>query len=412
MQKILNVNARQILDSRGNPTIEVEVISDKGCGRAMVPSGASTGAHEAVELRDNGKSFHGLGVQKAVKNVNVIIKKNIVGKTLTQGELDHILIKLDGTKNKKNLGANAILGVSVAACKALVGKTSEPLAEYIAELAHTTQKMPMPFMNVINGGKHAGREFDVQEHMWVPIKTKNFNDALQASVESYQTLRLLLKKKCGARATLVGDEGGFSPDLDTAEQRLSLMEKALDENGVKNKFAFALDCAASEFYNKKTKKYQLGKKKYDTLSLIEYYKDLIRKFDVISIEDPFDQEDWKSFSMFTKKMNGKVQVIGDDLLCTNRERIEKAIKEKACNTLLLKMNQIGTLTETIEAAKLTLKHDWKVMVSHRSGETEDSFIADLAVGLGTGQCKFGAPCRSERTAKYNQLLRLAEHFEK
>ncbi|MDO8428136.1 MAG: phosphopyruvate hydratase [Candidatus Diapherotrites archaeon] len=407
---IAKIHSRQVLDSRGTPTIETTIFTDYGSFSAMVPSGASTGSFEAVELRDNGKSFHGKSVQKAIQNVNQIIAPKLKNfPVCNQKELDQLLIKLDGTENKRKLGANAILSVSLAAARASAFACDLPLYSYLSELAGTkTVSLPVPQMNVINGGKHAGFEHDVQEHMFFPSKFKTFSQALQASTDCYHELKNLLKKKFGPTAIAVGDEGGFVPPLNSVEKRLDFMTQAIDEQGYSGKISLALDCAASEFYNKETHTYKLGNKIFSSSELIDFYSELISKYPIVSIEDGFAEEDWQAWQMFTKKMSKKIQIVGDDLLVTNSKRIQKAIKQKSCNSLLLKVNQIGTLTESIQAFQLARKHNWNVVVSHRSGETEDSFIADLVVGLNAGQSKFGAPARSERTAKYNRLLAIEE----
>lgn len=404
---IKKIHARQILDSRGNPTIEVELTTEKGIFKASVPSGASTGTHEAVELRDNLKAYLGKGVQQAIKNIS-LIEKALKGKDETkQKEIDGIMIALDGTPNKSKLGANAILAVSMAVCRA--GANTTPLYKHIAKIAKTKPKLPTPYMNVINGGKHAGNGLAMQEFMIAP-KAKTFSKALQMGTETYHVLKKVIQEKHGLNACNVGDEGGFAPPVENAQEALELLTEAIQRAGYAGKISIAMDCAASEFY--RNGKYDLGfKTKTNLISsdeLANTYKAFIKKYPIVSIEDPFDQEDFKGYANFTKAVKAKTQVVGDDLLVTNPKRIQIAIDQKACNALLLKINQIGTITESIEAHNLAKKAGWDVMVSHRSGETEDSFIADLAVGLGTGQIKTGAPCRSERNAKYNQLLRIEE----
>ena len=409
--KIRSVRAREILDSRGNPTVAVNLRTGDCCVVSMVPSGASTGVHEALELRDNNKArYSGKGVLKAVNNVNKIIEKKLIGKDCrNQREIDNFLIELDGTGNKSRLGANAILGASMAVCRAGACCSGRPLYRHIQKLSNSTKLLlPMPQMNVINSGKHAGVEHDIQEHMIMPVGFKAFKDALMAGAETYHNLKNILKKKYGARASLLGDEGGFAPPIKDVEGRLELLMKAIKESGYNGKMKLALDCAASEFYDKKSNKYTINNKRYNNGELIDFYKKLIRKFPIVSIEDGFSQDDWNGWNQFNTELGSKIQIVGDDLLVTSIKRIKKALDENACNALLLKVNQIGTVTESIDAANVAFKNKWNVVVSHRSGETEDSFIADLAVGLGAPQSKFGAPARSERTAKYNRLLRIEE----
>ncbi|MBI2650788.1 phosphopyruvate hydratase [Candidatus Woesearchaeota archaeon] len=409
--KIRKIKAREVLDSRGNPTIGVDLITKSCCAKSIVPSGASTGIHEALELRDNDrKRYSGKGVLKAVSNVNKIIAGKVIGLDCRdQREIDNILVELDGTENKSKLGANAVLGVSMAVCKAGAVCSNKPLYQHIQKLSNSKKLiLPVPQMNVINSGKHAGIGHDIQEHMIVPANFKSFSDALRAGVETYHSLKNILKKKYGAKAALLGDEGGFAPPIADIEERLELMLKAIGEAGYNGKIKLALDCAASEFYNEEKKQYTIINKKYNNEELIDFYKKLIKKFSIISIEDGFAQDDWKGWQLLSRELGKKIQIVGDDLLATNIMRIRKALDEKACNSLLLKVNQIGTVTEAIDAANIAFKNKWNVVVSHRSGETEDSFIADLCVGIGANQSKFGAPARSERTAKYNRLLRIEE----
>jgi enolase len=400
--KIKEIKAREVLDSRGNPTVEVEVITQDGTiGRAMVPSGASTGQHEALELRDGGTRYHGKGVLKAIKNVEKIAQK-LKGRDVTeQEEIDRYMIHLDGSKNKKRFGANAMLGISMAVARAAANCKGLPLYKY---LGNDSRTLPLPFCNVINGGKHAGGKLEMQEFMIVPIKATSFAMAARMASEIYHVLKKLIKDKYGASAANVGDEGGFAPNIDTAEQALDLLVKAIDQAGYTNLVKIAMDPASTEFFhnNKYTRK-NLSPDK-----MIAYYKKLIEKYPIISIEDPFAEDDFKTYEKMMK--DNKIQIVGDDLLVTNPERIKFAVAKGLCNALLLKVNQIGTLTEAIEAAKISMENGWHVMVSHRSGETEDSFIADLAVALGTGQIKLGAPCRADRTAKFNQLIRIEEEL--
>ncbi|MEK6949243.1 MAG: phosphopyruvate hydratase [Nanoarchaeota archaeon] len=415
MLKIKKVVAREVLDSRGNPTIEVDVFTEKCFASAIVPSGASTGSHEALELRDNDeKRYNGKGVLKAVDNVNNIISKKIVGLDCeNQKKIDELMINLDGTENKSKLGANAILGVSMAVCKAAAIEKNIDLFQYINNISNNKNKskkftLPIPQLNIINGGKHAGIENDIQEHMVMPVKFKTFSEALRAGVEVYHELGRLLKSKFGSHGILLGDEGGYVPKIDNVNERLELISKAIENAGYKNKIFLALDCAASEFFY--SDYYKIGSKNYSPGELIDFYKNLIKKYGIISIEDGMAEDDWNGWKQLNRELGSKIQIVGDDLLVTNAKRIGQAIKEKVCNALLLKVNQIGTVTEAIEAAQLAFKNKWNVVVSHRSGETEDSFIADLVVGLNAGQSKFGAPARSERTTKYNRLLRIEEEL--
>ncbi|MBR9692077.1 phosphopyruvate hydratase [Candidatus Woesearchaeota archaeon] len=405
---IRKIRAREILDSRGNPTVEVEIITDSAFTRAAVPSGASTGKHEAIELRDGGKRYNGKGVLKAVKNVNKRIAPRLEGLDVKdQARIDKIMLKLDGTPNKSKLGANAILGVSMAVCKARALERGMPLNEYIAELAGIKEAViPVPSFNVINGGRHAGNKLDIQEYMILPVDAKNFKEAMQIGAEVYHALKEIIKKKYGVNAVNVGDEGGFAPPLKKVEEPLKLLQSAIKKAGYTSKVMIGIDAAASEFYSKR--KYNVEGKKLIGDKLVGVYKKLIKKYPIASIEDPFAQDDFKPWTKLTKSAGKEVQIVGDDLLCTNIKRIEKAIAGKCCNALLLKVNQIGTVSEAIEAAKKAQEKGWGVMVSHRSGETCDDFIADLAVGLNAGQIKSGAPCRGERLAKYNQLLRIEE----
>ena len=408
MSKITSVYARQVFDSRGNPTVECEVNTQKSCARAMVPSGVSTGQNEAVELRDNGKSFHGKGVLNAVNNVNKIIAKKIVGKDSTDQEvIDNLMISLDGTRNKARLGANAILAVSLAVCRAASEETTHDVFRHVASLFGTKKYvLPVPAFNIINGGKHAGTKLDIQEYMILPDKAKNFSEAMQIGVEVYQELKKIIAEKFGRQFTNVGDEGGFTPPLTCIEEPFDLILDALNNLGYWKKVKLGIDCAASTFY--RDGKYYLGGEEFTANELVDKYAELVDNYPLASIEDPFHENDFLSFTELNKKVGKKVQVVGDDLTVTNPSRIQKAIVHNSCNCLLLKVNQIGTLTEAFESAKLAFANDWNVMVSHRSGETEDDVIADLAVGIGANQIKSGAPCRSERLAKYNRLLRIED----
>ncbi len=413
--KIQNIYARQVLDSRGNPTIEVDVFTKSSIGSAAVPSGASTGKHEAYELRDKKKAFHGKGVLKAIENVNGKLAKKLKGMEIDeQRDIDDAMVKLDKTDNKKRLGANAILGVSMACTRAGANSYNLHLHEYLGALYGNKEfVLPVPFANIINGGVHAGNELKFQEFMIAPVKAKSFSEAVQIVSEVYHELKKLLEETYGKQATSVGDEGGFAPPINTPEEALDLIEAALEESGHKRKVRIAIDAAASEFYDKKTNFYEVGNGKHYTASeLVEYYASLVNKYRIISIEDPFHEDDFESFAALRGKVAGKAQVVGDDLTVTSVERIKHAIKMGSCNVLLLKVNQIGTITEAMEAAYLAQTNDWSVMVSHRSGETEDPFIADLAVAINAGQIKLGAPARGERTSKYNQLLRIEESLGK
>jgi enolase len=406
MPKIKKIKAREILDSRGHPTIEVDVFTNNFKGTASVPSGASTGVHEALELRDHTKRYLGKGVQKAVRNVERKIAPLLIGINCTkQQEIDQLMIKKDGTENKTKLGANAILAVSLACARAAAQSKKQPLFVYINKMLPKSKiLLPRIFFNIINGGKHADNKLSFQEFMVSP-KFNSVKQNLQAASEIYHTLKKDLHQKYGKGTTNVGDEGGFAPlKLNTAMDVLKMLNKAIKDANYKGKVDIAMDCAASEFYLKG--KYLVDGKKLSKDDLTKYYLQLIRNHPIISIEDPFEQEDFISFAELKKRCN--IQIVGDDLTVTNIDRIEEGIKENSCNCLLLKVNQIGTLTEALNAVKLAYKNDWEVMVSHRSGETEDTFIADLAVGIGCGQIKAGAPCRSERTAKYNRLLRIEE----
>lgn len=407
MVKILGLKARQVLDSRGNPTVEAQLLTKGGEFFAIVPSGASTGTHEALELRDKGKEYNGKGVLKAVSNVNSVIAKKLVNSSFSsQQELDNAMIALDGTANKSVLGANAILGVSMAFARALASERGLELYESLGKTAGNKKfVLPTPQLNVINGGKHAGIENDFQEHMFVP-KLKTFSEQLRAGTEAYHALKGILHKKFGSQAMLLGDEGGFAPKIGTIDERLELMLKAIDETGYSGKIKLALDCASSEFF--RGGKYFVGKNSYSSRELVDFYSELAGRFPIVSIEDGLAEDDWAGWAEMNAKLGKKIQVVGDDLLVTNAGRIKRAVEEKSCNALLLKVNQIGTVTESIGAAELAEKSGWNVIVSHRSGESEDPFIADLVVGLGSGQSKFGAPARSERVAKYNRLLRIEE----
>nr|AAL59917.1 putative enolase (2-phospho-D-glycerate hydroylase) [Arabidopsis thaliana] len=426
MATITVVKARQIFDSRGNPTVEVDIHTSNGIKvTAAVPSGASTGIYEALELRDGGSDYLGKGVSKAVGNVNNIIGPALIGKDPTQQTaIDNFMVhELDGTQNewgwcKQKLGANAILAVSLAVCKAGAVVSGIPLYKHIANLAGNPKiVLPVPAFNVINGGSHAGNKLAMQEFMILPVGAASFKEAMKMGVEVYHHLKSVIKKKYGHDATNVGDEGGFAPNIQENKEGLELLKTAIEKAGYTGKVVIGMDVAASEFYSE-DKTYDLnfkeennnGSQKISGDALKDLYKSFVAEYPIVSIEDPFDQDDWEHYAKMTTECGTEVQIVGDDLLVTNPKRVAKAIAEKSCNALLLKVNQIGSVTESIEAVKMSKKAGWGVMTSHRSGETEDTFIADLAVGLSTGQIKTGAPCRSERLAKYNQLLRIEEEL--
>eukprot|EP01117_Protostelium_nocturnum_P002819 TRINITY_DN13738_c0_g1_i1.p1 TRINITY_DN13738_c0_g1~~TRINITY_DN13738_c0_g1_i1.p1 ORF type:complete len:434 (-),score=159.89 TRINITY_DN13738_c0_g1_i1:66-1367(-) len=416
---VKSLKARQIFDSRGNPTVEVDLVTDKGLFRAAVPSGASTGIYEALELRDGDKSkYMGKGVSKAIAHVNDVIAPAAVGKNVVnQKEFDDFLLALDGTDNKGKLGANAILGVSMAAAKAGAAEKGVPLYQHLADLAgNKNLLLPVPAFNVINGGSHAGNKLAMQEFMLLPVGASSFTEAMKMGSEVYHNLKSIIVAKYGQDAANVGDEGGFAPNIQSNKEGLDLLVQAIAKAGYTGKVKIGMDVAASEFF--KEGNYDLdfktenngGKEVRSGEQLSNLYKEFVAEYPVISIEDPFDQDDWESYGKLTAAVGEKVQIVGDDLLVTNPKRIKTGIEKKACNALLLKVNQIGSVSESIQACKDAQAAGWGVMVSHRSGETEDTFIADLVVGLGTGQIKTGAPCRSERLAKYNQLLRIEEEL--
>lgn len=410
---IRDIYAREILDSRGNPTVEVEVLAGENiCGRASVPSGASTGQFEAVELRDGGERYRGLGVTTAVDNVNTRIAPEIIGMNIfDQIEIDRVMIQLDGTENKSKLGANAILGVSMAVAKAAAKALEIPLYRYLGGVS--PKRMPIPMMNILNGGKHADNTVDFQEFMIMPIGACCFKEGLRMCAEIYHTLKKILHEK--HLSTAVGDEGGFAPNVKDAKEALALIVEAVEKAGYKLKddIVIALDVAASELYNKEFKKYVFEGEDVIRSSdeLVAYYEKLIEEFPIISIEDPMDEEDWDGWKLMTERLGKKVQLVGDDLFVTNTKRLQKGIDMQVANAILIKVNQIGTLTEGFEAIELAKKSGYRSIISHRSGETEDSTIADIAVAFSTGQIKTGAPCRTERVAKYNHLLRIEEDFK-
>eukprot|EP00177_Eucheuma_denticulatum_P003470 GFKZ01006274.1.p1 GENE.GFKZ01006274.1~~GFKZ01006274.1.p1 ORF type:complete len:442 (-),score=84.89 GFKZ01006274.1:925-2250(-) len=420
---ITAVTARSVFDSRGNPTVEVDVTTADGKFSAMVPSGASTGIYEALELRDgDATAYLGKGVDKAVANVKDQIAPAIIGMdSADQAAIDAKMIELDGTEGgfKKNLGANAILGVSMAVARAGAKAKGVPLYKHLNDLAGNPKMiLPVPSLNVINGGSHAGNKLAMQEFMILPVGATSFREAMKMGAETYQYLKKVIKKKYGLDATGVGDEGGFAPNIQDNLEGLKLLEEAIATAGYTGKIKVGMDVAASEFWKEDSSMYDLdfknpnndGSKRLTGEQLADLYKEFVAGFPMISIEDPFDQDDWESYGKLTADVGEAVQIVGDDLLVTNPTRIQTGIDKKACNALLLKVNQIGSITEAIQACKLSRDAGWGVMVSHRSGETEDTFIADLCVGLGTAQIKTGAPCRSERLAKYNQLLRIEEEL--
>jgi enolase len=414
MPFISNITARQILDSRGNPTVEVDVLTDSGFfGRAAVPSGASTGKHEALELRDGEKNYYlGKGVQKAVNNVNTVIKQELNGSyVFDQGGIDKKMIALDGTDNKEHLGANAMLGVSLAVAKAAAEECRLPLYKYVGGVNANT--LPIPLMNILNGGAHADNGLDFQEFMIMPVGAATFSEGLRMGVEVFHQLKKVLKDK--NLSTNVGDEGGFAPDIKSNEEAIKLVLKAIESAGYKpgKDIFIALDPAASEFYDVKTKKYVFKKSTGDKLSsseMVDYWADWAKKYPIASIEDGLAEDDWDGWKLITEKLGKKVQLVGDDLFVTNVERLQKGIEGGMANSILVKVNQIGTLTETINAVNLAYKNSYTAVMSHRSGETEDTTIADLAVALNTGQIKTGSASRSDRIAKYNQLLRIEEQL--
>ncbi len=411
MSTIKRIAAREILDSRGVPTVEVAMFSAKSSASASVPSGASTGVHEAVELRDGGKRYFGKGVLQAVKNVNTVIAKKLAGKALDQEKIDQLLVDLDGSPDKCELGANAILAVSLAACRLAAKEHGIPLYTHIAKMFGTKKAvLPVPAFNVINGGKHAGNKLDFQEYMLLPVGAKSFSEALQIGSEVYHELKQLLEKDFGKSAINVGDEGGFAPPLTCVEEPLDYIAQAAQNLGYWKKVAFGIDVAASTFYREQ--KYYVEGEQLSSSDLLDKYLELVGAYPLISIEDPFHEDDFEGFAKLTRQLRKRAQVVGDDLLCTNPDRISAAAVRESCNALLLKVNQIGTLSEALDAAKLAMAQKWNVMVSHRSGETTDCFIADLAVGIASGQIKAGAPCRGERLTKYNQLLRIEEELGK
>ena len=411
MSYIAQIHARQILDSRGNPTVEVDVVTQNGIlGRAAVPSGASTGKYEAVELRDGDKgTYMGKGVLKAIQNINTVINEELNGAyVMDQTAIDNALIAMDGSENKSNLGANAILGVSLAVAKAAAEETGIPLFKYIGGV--NANVLPIPMMNILNGGSHADNKIDVQEFMVMPVGASSFSEGLRMGTEVFHHLKEVLKKK--GHSTNVGDEGGFAPNLGSNEEAIETVLTAIEKAGYKpgDDMYIALDAASSEFYNSKTKLYEFestGDKRTSS-EMVSYWKDWTKKYPILSIEDGLDEDDWKGWAELTKTIGDKVQLVGDDLFVTNTKRLARGIKEKSANSILIKVNQIGSLTETINAVDMANRASFTSVMSHRSGETEDTTIADLAVALNTGQIKTGSASRSDRMAKYNQLLRIEE----
>ncbi|WP_423818187.1 phosphopyruvate hydratase [Salinimicrobium sp. TIG7-5_MAKvit] len=414
MSVIINIHARQIFDSRGNPTVEVDVETENGTiGRAAVPSGASTGEHEAVELRDGGSDYMGKGVLQAIKNVNEVIAEELLGYSVfDQNIIDQVMIELDGTKNKSKLGANAILGVSLAVAKAAANELNMPLYRYVGGVSANT--LPVPMMNIINGGSHSDAPIAFQEFMVMPVKAKNFSEALKMGTEIFHNLKKVLHKR--GLSTAVGDEGGFAPTLDGTEDALDTILQSIKNAGYKpgEEVMIALDCASAEFYE--NGKYDYTKfegesgKVRSSQEQAEYLAELASKYPIISIEDGMDENDWEGWKALTEKVGDKVQLVGDDLFVTNVERLSKGIENNIANSILIKVNQIGTLTETISAVNMAHNAGYTSVMSHRSGETEDNTIADLAVALNTGQIKTGSASRSDRMAKYNQLLRIEEEL--
>ena len=416
MQKILNIVAREILDSRGNPTVEVDLtLSDGSFGRAAVPSGASTGSYEAVELRDGDKKrYGGKGVLTAVKNVNTTLKEALIGKTWDQKTLDAKMIEVDGTENKSRLGANAILGISLAFAHAAAQSEKKPLYKYFEEIGKTGNpiRLPVPMMNIINGGRHAENSTDLQEFMIMPVGAPTFREALRYGAETFHALKKILQKR-GLNVS-VGDEGGYAPSLKNNEDAVAVIIEAIEAAGYKpgKDISIAIDGATSELFDKEKGKYILKSENKELTGeeMVAWYEYLVGKYPIISIEDGLAEDDWVGYQLMTKKLGNKIQIVGDDLFVTNIKRLKEGIEKKAGNSILIKLNQIGTVSETIDAINMAKKAGYTSVVSHRSGETEDSTIADFVVGLGTGQIKTGSLCRSERIAKYNQLLRIEEEL--
>ena len=407
MAEIKKIHAREVIDSRGNPTVEVDVELSSGArGRAIVPSGASTGEHEALELRDGEKRFNGKGVKKAVANVNKKLKPELLGKKADFKAIDAIMLERDGTPNKNKYGANAILGISLAVAHAAACDQGKSLFAYLG--GSKAKLLPVPMMNIVNGGDHADNNVDIQEFMIMPHGFTTFSRALQAGCEIFHTLKDLLKKK--GLSTAVGDEGGFAPNLGSNEEALKFIMKAIAKSGYEGKIGIALDAAASSFYSRDTGLYSFENKEVDTKFLIKYYEKLIKKYPIISIEDGLDENDWRGWEKLTAKLGKDIQLVGDDIFVTNVEKLSEGISRTVANSILIKVNQIGTLSETLAAVKLGAKHGYSSIISHRSGETEDATIAHLAVATGCGQIKTGSLSRSDRIAKYNELLRIEEEL--
>ena len=416
--EIEGLQGREILDSRGNPTVEVEVrLAGGATGRAAVPSGASTGKFEAVELRDGGPRYHGLGVKKAVENVNTVLSEAVIFESaLNQRHIDRLLREADGTENKENMGANAILGVSMAVARAAANALNMPLYRYLGGIGAC--QLPVPMMNILNGGKHADNTVDLQEFMIMPVGACCFSEGLRMCAEIYHTLKRLLKDN--GYSTGVGDEGGFAPDFKDAAEVLSYMVKAVELAGFKpgDEVKIAIDAASSELYDEASGLYLFPGEsqmaghpmRRSSEELVDYYEDLVRRFPICSIEDGLQEEDWDGWQKLTKALGGKIQLVGDDLFVTNTKRLKKGIEMEAGNAILVKVNQIGTLSESFEAIEMAKRAGFGTIISHRSGETEDSIIADIAVAVNAGQIKTGAPCRSDRVAKYNQLLRIEQNL--
>lgn len=408
--EIVDVKAMEVLDSRGNPTVRVDVeLEDGTVGTAMVPSGASTGKHEALELRDGGKRYMGKGVMKAVKNVNEIIAPEIIGMNVfDQRAIDKVMLELDGTKNKSKLGANAILGVSMAVARSASQALDIELYVYLGGI--NAKVLPVPFMNIINGGKHADNNLDIQEFMIVPAGAPTFKEALRYGAEVFHTLKKILKSE--GHVTAVGDEGGFAPNLSSNEEAIRIIVEAIDRAGYKvgKDVYVALDCAASSFYDPENKLYLVDGKKMTTDELLDYYIRLVEKYPIISIEDPFDEEDWEGFAKMTEKLQSKIQIVGDDLYVTNIDRLKKGVAMNATNSILIKLNQIGSVSETLDTIEFAKQNGMTCIISHRSGETEDTFIADLSVAVNSGMIKTGSLSRSERIAKYNRLLKIEDEL--
>ena len=411
MSLIYSVHAREVLDSRANPTVEVEVVTeDGGFGRAIVPSGASTGAYEAVELRDNEKHrYMGKGVSKAVHNVNNVIAPNLYEyDVFDQVGIDEMMIELDGTDNKGKLGANAILGVSMAVARAAADELNLPLYQYLGGVG--ARVMPIPMMNILNGGQHADNNVDIQEFMILPVGTPSFKEALRMGSEVYHHLKKVLQGK--GLSTGVGDEGGFAPNLESNEEAFQVIVEAIEEAGYTpgKDVVLGIDVAASEIYEDEKYYFKGEDRKLSSLEVIDFYEEMISKYPIVSIEDGLSEDDWEGWKLMTARLGKKIQIVGDDLFVTNVKRLKKGIEENAANSILIKLNQIGTITETLSAIELAKINGYKVVISHRSGETEDSTIADLAVAVNSRQIKTGAPARTDRVAKYNQLLRIEDEF--